>query len=548
MRDRHRDGPSSARSATVGATCLALLAGSLIALGSLATAGPAQAATIPTNPCVAPPAPPVTTRPVPSKIRVSPTVVDVRRRARSVEVTLRVTDTVAVSRVLVGVTRVPPTTFSVGAYAQRISGTATSGTWRARLPLIRGIPDGRYRVAYLWLWDVGGAAVMHHPGRNSTVDWPAPFVVRSRPDRTAPTVSDFRVSTRSVDTRSSTKTVAIRVTARDDISGVALVRVRGFGTDRSLVPAESAYHGFDVRLTQSTTHRHRWVGTVVIPTWVGVSSWQMRLNVRDERRHLRRITTSGLARRGWQSTLKVTSQRDGVDPTLTALSFAPTSVDARSGDVRVDVTYRVTDPLSGPSPRTRLDLFGLTGHDVVVTSVSGPATDRTYQGYVVVPQCGLAQQGTWSMRADLYDDAGNERWIGTAELATLGFPTELSVLQRDRVAPVISGGLVASAGAPLTLTFSEPVLMSGPAASLLRVAVDGVTAGGAWVCRDGEGDVVVCDADDAAVLTATFTPTTAFAGGDRVTVARVTTPPARIGIYDLDGVPLAQVAVDTLVG
>ena len=36
---------------------------------------------------------------------------------------------------------------------------------------------------------------------------------------------------------------------------------------------------------------------------------------------------------------------------------------------------------------------------VVVTSVSGPATDRTYQGYIVVPQCGFAEQSTWSDRS-----------------------------------------------------------------------------------------------------------------------------------------------------
>ena len=83
--------------------------------------------------------------------------------------------------------------------------------------------------------------------------------------------------------------------------------------------------------------------------------------------------------------------------------------------------------------------------------------------------------------------------------------------------------------------------------AMLRVAVDGATATGTWVCRTSTDDVVACDADDAAVVTATFRPTTAFAAGQRVTLNRVTVPPTRIGIYDLDGVPLTQIGVDTIV-
>ena len=60
------------------------------------------------------------------------------------------------------------------------------------------------------------------------------------------------------------------------------------------------------------------------------------LNVRDRQERLRHFSTSDLARRGWQSTLKVTSLRDPVDPTLSALSLSTASVDARTGAVRVE--------------------------------------------------------------------------------------------------------------------------------------------------------------------------------------------------------------------
>jgi hypothetical protein len=525
--------------AAVGLTSMALLAGGVV--GAL----PAQAATIPTNPCVAPEPMPVTTRPVLTRVTVSPTLLDVRRRAKNLVVTLKAHDTVAITRAVVTIGRYPAKTFSLGGDARLVSGTAKAGTWRVVLRVPRGVPDSRYQVRSVWLWDAGRAAVLYEPARNKKVDWPAPFRIRSIDDQVAPTVSDFRISTRTVDTRTAAQTITLRADVHDPISGVAKVHVEAHGIDSSLEPAQAAYHGFDVNLARSTSHKNRWVGHVVIPTWVGVSTWRMTLLVKDNRRHVRYFPTEKLAARGWQSTLRVTSARDGVKPTLTALSFTPTSVDARTGAVQVDVTYRVTDPLSGTAPRTSLDF---SGNPVVVTSTTGTAQDRTYHGHLVVPQCGAATQSTWVVRADLYDNAGNENWIGPTGITDLGLPDELTIQQRDAWAPQIINDPTATAGGSLPLRFSEPVIMAALPSSLLRVAVNGTTAAGTWVCRSGTDDVVVCDADDAAVTTATFTPTTAFVKGQRVTVTRVNVPPARSGIYDLDGVPLTQVAVDNLVG
>lgn len=525
----------------IGATCLALLAGSLAAVGSVATAGPAQAATIPINPCVAPeqPAPPViTTPPVLTKVRVSPKVVDVRRRARTIEVSVTVTQPAVVLRVNVGVSRVDkPRDTGFGGPAQFVGGTATAGTWRATFQVDPGVRGGRYRVSFVSVRDVDDGYTRYNPRRSPQVSWPAPLLVRSRLDRRAPTVSDFRVSTRSVDTRTSAKAVTIKVTTRDDSSGIRLVRVYAAGVDRTLRPADSAYHGFDLRLTKSPTRKHLWVGTTVIPTWAGISTWKMTLNVRDRQERLRHFSTSDLARRGWQSTLKVTSLRDSVDPTLSALSLSTASVDARTGAVRVDMSYRVTDDLSGSSAWTTLDFWP---YSVVVTSVSGPATDRTYQGYLVVPQCGGEVQSTWSIGARIHDNAGNQRSYSAEEIAALGFDSEIAVQQRDAIGPYLVDMSV-SAGWPVRLDFSEAVLMTAPPASLLRVVVDRVTATGTWECRDGGGDVVACDADGADVVVATFTPTTAFMTGDDIQVQSIAREPARVGIYNLDGAPMRRV-------
>ena len=73
--------------------------------------------------------------------------------------------------------------------------------------------------------------------------------------------------------------------------------------------------------------------------------------------------------------------------------------------------------------------------------------------------------------------------------------------------------------------------------SAIAVKVGAATAAGTWVCRNGASAVVVCDADGADVVTATFTPTTPFASGAVLNVTRVTTAPAPVGIYDLVGNP-----------
>lgn len=126
--------------AAVGATCLALLTGTLV--GGIQAA---EAATIPDNPCVSPLPPPVTGNPVLTRVSMSTAVVDVRRRAKTVVVTIKARDSVALSRVTVTIDRYPPKTFGLAAEARLVSGTATAGTWRAVVTVPRFIPDGRDR-------------------------------------------------------------------------------------------------------------------------------------------------------------------------------------------------------------------------------------------------------------------------------------------------------------------------------------------------------------------------------------------------------------------
>jgi hypothetical protein len=524
---------------TAGATALALLAGGLVTVGLVAAAPSAQAATIPTNPCVVPETPPVTTAPVVTRVSTPTRVVDVRRHAKTLAVTVTAHDTVAITRVVVTVSEFRPVGKSTWftAVATLVSGSTTDGVWRASVLLPRFIPAGTYRVNKVLVRDVGRGVSAYY--RNKLPDaWPSRFQVRSITDRTAPVVTGFRVSARAVDTRTAPTTITLRARVRDDLSGVAKVRVSAGGTDPVRGDYQPEGRGISVYLAPSPGHPHRWVGRAVVPMWVGISTWRFSMKVTDRLGHRRRIHPDTLARRGWQSTMRVTSGRDVVQPSLAALTFAPGTVDARSGDVRVDVSFRVTDDRSGASPLTQLEVGPIAV--VVVSSVTGATTDRTFHGYLTVPRCGLAAESSWQVNAVIVDNALNQRWLPKDRLDELGLPSELPVRQRDSMAPILLRWGPIAAGAPWTLQFSDPVLMVAPPASLLRVRVDGAVRGGTWMCRNGAGDEVVCDADDAAVLTATFTPDTAFVTGDQLAVERVRVWPERTGIYDLDGVPLTD--------
>ena len=435
--------------------------------------------------------------------------------------TLKVRDTIAINYVHVRFTRPRATRFALAKKAQLVAGTTTAGTWRAVLTVPKGVPDGWYRLRTVTLADVGNGYATYVPGSLGAGHWPASFRVRSRPDRTPPTVTAFRVSARTVDTRTSTQTIRLRVDARDDIAGVESAFVEMHGFDRDHGPSTEGRYGINVDLVRSTAHPHRWIGTAVMPMWVGRSDWTFRVHVKDKRRHWRGLRSGDLARRGWQSTLRVISGRDTVPPSLVALTITPTSVDARDGSVRVAVTARVTDALSGPTGYGLPVDFDWAG--TVLTSISGTANDRTYHGYVLVGQCGYRQQSTLPAMVSLSDWAGNVRTMSIDELDALGFPSELQVRQRDSWAPTVALAGV-DVDAPLALRFSDPVIMADPLGETLRVTVNGAAASGAWECRNGSGSVVVCDADGAGVITATFAPTAAFESGDVIRLLRVSSP------------------------
>jgi hypothetical protein len=170
---------------------------------------------------------------------------------------------------------------------------------------------------------------------------------------------------------------------------------------------------------------------------------------------------------GFPTQITVQSVSDVTDPALTAFSVSPTTVDVSTGAANVTANFSATDDLSGvvsieafiDSPSGQRTGGG--GFPVASTSVSGSFN-------IQFPQ--FAEAGIWTvLSVQVRDAVGNAHDYSTAELAALGFATQVTVQSvSDVAAPVLTGFSISpttvdvSAGpASLTANFSASDDVSG---------------------------------------------------------------------------------------
>jgi hypothetical protein len=119
---------------------------------------------------------------------------------------------------------------------------------------------------------------------------------------------------------------------------------------------------------------------------------------------------------------------DVTAPVLTALSLSPPTIDTRSADATVTVSFTATDDLSGlsdgepvfvsPSGRQSRDCFGFppTGSDGRMVSLTCSITFSAF-----------GEGGIWTLQFFVSDRVGNNHNYDATELAALGLPSALTV-------------------------------------------------------------------------------------------------------------------------
>jgi hypothetical protein len=152
---------------------------------------------------------------------------------------------------------------------------------------------------------------------------------------------------------------------------------------------------------------------------------------------------------------------DVTPPTLTALSFTPTTIDTSAGPASVAVSVSATDDLSGVLVvQTRF--HSPSGGQATEALLSfSPALSVSGTANATFPQ--FSESGIWTVEGVFVEDAvGNFKSYSTTELAQLGFPTTVMVIgQAEDVTP------------PMISVSATPKTLWPPNGRLVTVTVSG---------------------------------------------------------------------------
>jgi hypothetical protein len=512
-----------------------LLVAALVAASLLTVPAAAHAATIPTPPAactlVQHPGHPVIT-----SFSLTPGSVDVRQAAHRIRFSVHARDnTQRVTDVLVSLVSPGPAAYqrNVDVTLHRSAGTGKDGTWTGSTLVPRWTNPGTWKVTEVDLFDAGGAFVGYVPAGGGdqpwTSSWPSTFHVASTPDHKAPAVTSLHLSSASVNTSNTRKTVQVRAVATDAASGVAgglqLQAYAVFGGQGHSAAAV-------LKRTQGTAHHGTYVGRLTIPTWVGsgTHTWHLTLDAEDHVGNHLSLPSWAMRQRHLPSTLSVTSRGDTQNPVLTGLALSPTAVDARTHDRVVYATIKGTDVGSGLETAWVV-LSSPSGYGVSSSNEEmppSPVVNGAVHARVVIPRC--SEPGVWTVSVGLVDASGNYREYSPSQVKTLGLPSKITVKALDITPPSARVPSKVPHAGPVVVTFSEPTLWKGSTVPL-KVTDETTSArvAGTWTCTNASHVVVGCNDDGADVVRARFAPASAL------TVGRHYLVESSHGIYDTYG-------------
>lgn len=499
-----------------------LLAAAVLAalpLGVLpAQAAPVAPAAVPLSACENPD----NGDPTVTSVAISQGSVDTTSRFARVELTVTATDSggpgapsgvAGVTAALVG-----PDGTAVPEDALPMAETSP-GTWRAGVVVPRGVRPGDYRPSLL-VTDAAGNTVGYGPGVRPVPGDPT-LAVASVADRAAPRLVSLRLGATRVGTRR--RVARVPVTAR-------VVDARA-GVTRVLVGSGSGRRGTFVLLkaTSGSSLDGRWRGTMVVPRFLGSTTWRVtRVAVVDRVVNVRTYGPRKLAlldrTRRVDRAVQVRSRSDRQRPTAQPATFSASTIDVTGDDQQVVVRVRAADDRAGVAG-VRLRLLD-PGHsdglvDTELRRVSGSRKDGVWEGAVTLSRC-ESVAGTWTAQLEVTDRADRVRQYLT------GQPT-LQVVAPDNLAPHVVR--TSDASSRPVLDVDEDVTGITSESAVARAQHDDTTVAGTWTCTDAAGAPASCA--DGKVRRATFSPHPSFASVGPLSV--VLNPEHSLGVTDLAG-------------
>lgn len=294
-------------------------------------------------------------------------------------------------------------------------------------------------------------------------------------DSTAPVLTAFDFSPRSVDVSTEAKTVTFTAEIRDEQGGSGVAVEGSYVQFSSPTTTQSFYVRLDAehRISgDAVSSRYQFTQTVQAHAEAG--AWTAVAWVSDVAGNKRNYTSQVLTSMGFPSTLVVVSAvSDTSPPQLAAFDFNPKSVDVSARAQTITVTARLIDASgagtyvrqSQPSTAMFRSPSGQYADAIFdgAHPTSGTAKDGTYVVAMTIPA--HAEPGKWTLdHVYLIDSLLNYSRIGPGTVAALGFPTSFTVVSTsaDTTAPVLAGfdftpKTVDTAGKSQTITFTAHI-------------------------------------------------------------------------------------------
>jgi IPT/TIG domain/Bacterial Ig-like domain len=394
-----------------------------------------------------------------SAMSVSPTSVNTTASSQVVTVTAHITDNLSglaaasiVFKSPNGQRTTEKTSFS------KVSGTATNGTYEAKVTFKRFIAPGPWKVSSLRMEDNVGNEITLTARRLQAKGFTETVQVESIEDEAPPALAGLSITPSSVNVASSSQTVTVSANITDDLSGVASASVVFESPNGKQVTA-----GGEFSKVSGTETNGIYESVITFNQFIQSGTWRVRaVSLRDNVGNEATLSATQLEAKGFPATVKVSSSDDSEAPALAGLTISPSSVNTTSSSESVTVTAEITDNLSGfdhgsvvfesPSGKVITNIASFT-------KVSGSATSGTYEAKVTFKP--YVQGGTWKVsNLNLTDAVGNEANLSASQIEGKGFPATVHVESSEDTEPPVLTGLAITPSTINTATANQDVIVT----------------------------------------------------------------------------------------
>ena len=431
-----------------------------------------------------------TTPPTIVSLSYLPASADVTVNPQTIAFTMHVTDDISGVQFITATFTSPSHAQTQNAFLSLSTGTALDGTFTGNATIPKFAESGSWTLS-VFIGDKAGNSTILTTGVLAAAGFPTTLPVTSNPDTTAPTVTNISFSAASLDVSAGPQTLTVTLTLTDSPAGVDFADFSStfpliFQSPSGLQHKYSA--AADFTLTGGTINNGTWQATFTFPQYSEAGTWTIgSLTLHDVAGNQRVLSSATLT--GLTSTFTmIDTNPDTMPPAITSFDFSPKLIDTSAAAQNVIVTANITDDLSGVdfSPdNLHISFF----HGVSFTSPShgqsvfccafspawnltgGTALSGTWQATLTIPQ--FSEQGTWKDAIVLLkDQVQNTLSLTTAQVAALGFPTDLVVVKPS----LTSDGTVGPAGGTVPdTTFgarAEIIFPPGMVSTTTSVAID----------------------------------------------------------------------------